>query len=82
LLVLSGTNFRKCSVKYLRNTSVLDQPVSETVPVAPGDAPFNKSTFIILPGKIKYGGIAIPLALPAPMMVTVFHFPEVTACAQ
>ncbi|KAH3720597.1 hypothetical protein DPMN_063497 [Dreissena polymorpha] len=62
-------------------TWVLDQPLSDIVPLAPGDAPFHKSLFIRLPGKTKNGGTALPLALPAPMIVTVLPLPEVTACA-
>ena len=59
----------------------LYQPVSLTVPSAPGDFPFISSAFILLPGKMKNRGIAAPLALMHPKLL-VFPRPDVTTGGQ
>ena len=61
-------------------TSVLDQPVSLTVPWTPGVAPSIRLGSIRFPGNTKYGGICWPSALMQPMRVTILLFPAVTVC--
>ena len=66
-----GMNLMKCFIKYCLKTAWLDHPVSLTVPSAPGDFPLRSAGFIRFPGNTKNRGIAIPLALIHPRMVTV-----------
>lgn len=57
----------------------MDHPESETLPTAPGVAPSIKSVNILLPAKMRKGGIAVPVADPHPIKVVVQAFPAVTA---
>lgn len=68
---LPWTYFMKCSSKYFLNTVLFDQPVSLTVPEAPGVTPSRSSGLIIFPTNTKYGGIAVPKSLPDHRTVTV-----------
>lgn len=74
-----GTYFKKCSSRYSRNSSQLDHPESKTLPTAPGVAPSIKSVIILLPAKMRKGGIAVPVADPHPIKVVVQASPAVTA---
>jgi hypothetical protein len=68
----------KCSFKYFLNTVLFDQPVSLTIPETPGVAPSRSYDLILFPTNTKYGGIAVPKALPDPRTVTIPDIPLVT----
>ena len=58
----------------------LDQPESDIIRFAPGEAPLSSSSMKTLSLKTKQGARALPIALAYPITVTTVELGEVIAC--